>query len=84
MTDMSKGAMFQPGDTVFARWHGSTEFLVVRRLDTHLPMPHWICKAWGGKKYEYWVFPGIQLSRKKIEHLIKEHNRKQLSLKFLR
>lgn len=79
-----RGVDFQPGDTVFARWHGPIEFTIIRKIETASPMPHWLCKSWGGRKYEYWVFPGIQLSKTKIEILTGEHNRKQLKLKFLR
>lgn len=72
--------VFEPGDKVFARWQGDTEFELIRLdfCDSHFP--HWICRSFGGKKFDYWRIPQIHLSHKDIASAIGEHNRKQLSL----
>lgn len=71
---------FRPGETVFARWHGSQELEIVEKITCNSSIPHYKCKIWGGRRYEYWILPQIHLSRASIETLIKEANRKQLSL----
>ncbi|NBW41995.1 hypothetical protein EBR25_13490 [bacterium] len=71
---------FKPGEVVFARWHGSDEFEIVEEVACNSFLPHYKCRIWGGRKYDYWVFPQIHLSRTAIEVLIKEANSKQLSL----
>jgi hypothetical protein len=71
---------FRPGETVFARWHGGSEFEIVEEVVCNSSLPHYKCKTWGGRKYDYWVFPQIHLSRTAIETLIGEANHKQLSL----
>jgi hypothetical protein len=76
---MSRPA-FAPGDKVFARWQGPIEFELVGRAICDSTFPHWICKCFGGRKYEYWIIPEIHLATKEISFLIKEHNRKQLTI----
>lgn len=71
---------FKPGDAVFARWHGAEEFEIVEEVVCDSFFPHYKCKTWGGKKFDYWIFPQIHLSSSSIETLIREHNRKQLKL----
>jgi hypothetical protein len=71
---------FSPGDKVFARWQGQAEFELVEKVVCESAFPHWKCKCFGGKRDDYWIIPEIHLSRKEISFLIKEHNRKQLSI----
>lgn len=78
MSSFSKGK-FMPGEIVFARWQGSDEFEIVEEL-FGATIPHYKCKTWVAKKYEYWVIPQIHLSRKEISLMIREPNRKQLNL----
>jgi hypothetical protein len=72
---------FSPGDKVFARYQGRSEFELVGRAVCDSAFPHWTCKTFGGRRDEYWIIPEIHLSRKEISFLIGEHNRKQLTLK---
>jgi hypothetical protein len=71
---------FQPGDIVFARWHGEEEFEIIEEVICDSFLPHFKCKTWGGRKHDYWVFPQIHLASTSIQTLIKEANHKQLSL----
>jgi hypothetical protein len=71
---------FRPGDLVFARWHGSDEFEIVEEIQSNSRFPHYKCKIWGGRKYDYWIFPQIHLAKTAIELLTKEPNRKQFNL----
>jgi hypothetical protein len=72
--------LFKPGDTVFVRWRGAEEFEIIEEIVHESFFPHYKCKSWGGRRYDYWVIPQIHMSRAPIELLIKEHNHKQLSL----
>jgi hypothetical protein len=74
-----RGNRFSPGDTAYVRFMGDSEFEIVKRASCSSIFPHWVCKTWGGKKYDYFIIPQIHLSSKKIEALVQFHNRKQLS-----
>lgn len=78
MTD-DHAPRFPPGSTVYVRWRGSDEYEIVRKFNGKSLFPHWVCKRWGGQKYDYFVFPQIHLSKASIEVLAKESNRKQLT-----
>lgn len=71
---------FKPGDIVFVRWHGDEKFEIVEEVICDSFLPHYKCKIWGGRKFDYWVFPQIHLASTSIRTLIQENNRKQLNL----
>jgi hypothetical protein len=75
-----KQLRFQPGDIVFVRWHGDIEFEIVREHECDSLMPHFVCKVFADFKWNYWIFPQIQISSSNISIISKGHNRKQLAL----
>lgn len=72
-----------PGLTVYARWHGEEEYIIIREApEVKSPIRHFICQAYSSctAREEFWVFPELQLSTKPIAPLTGEANRKQLAL----
>ncbi len=78
MSSLNRGK-FLPGELVYVRWHGEEEFEIVEEV-FGATLPHYKCKIFIAKKYEYWVFPQIHLSKKELGALTREPNRKQLKL----
>jgi len=65
-----------PGDNVFVRWQGTAEFEIMSRHICDSPMPHWVCRTWGGRRHDYWIIPQIHMATTNIESLIQDHNKK--------
>jgi hypothetical protein len=72
-------AAFRPGDTVFARWHGDSQFELIEEIQ-HQDFQHWKCRRLNSSDDDLWVIPQIHLSRKNIQLISGDSNHKQLSV----
>jgi hypothetical protein len=76
----SKTKKLEAGQTVYARWHGDSTFVVIREA-TGNQLPHYICRLKSLYAVEEnWMFPLIHLSSQPITRLTESSNRPQLSL----
>lgn len=80
---MHSRARLAPGMTVYARWRGADEYIIIRQAkETRSPIRHFVCQLYSSlvPVQEFWIFSELQLSSKPFAPLTGDSNRKQLTL----
>jgi len=67
---------FEPGDIVYARWHGGELFEVMEQVFSEAIVPQYKCKEMNSN--DHWIFSQLQLSKHDIFTKLKGSNRRQL------
>jgi hypothetical protein len=76
-------APLAPGRTVYARWRGADQYIIIRQAtEVKSPIRHFVCQLYSSLVpiEEFWIFPEFALSSKPIASLTGDSNRKQLTL----